>query len=95
MTMMKSMLPVFTLLICSSILFTRISAGIEALKVADNGLRPHWLAGSHRNRIDLFKKWLDNKRGSNSAGDRGTPALDISDNSKGSCVSRLIDPIDS
>jgi len=57
--MMKSIPSLFAILISLLAIFTYTNAVIESY---DEGHRPSWLAGSHQNRVRLFKKWLGNKQ---------------------------------
>ena len=58
---MKSILSVLVVIISSLALFPSTNAVIDYAKSSDKGLRTNWLTDSHRNRIELFKKWLENK----------------------------------
>lgn len=64
--MMKSIPSLFAILISSLVIFTQTDAVIEHDESSGHGLRPNWLTDSHRNRIELFKKWLENKPVGNS-----------------------------
>jgi len=66
--MMKSIPSLFTILISSLAIFTQIDAVIDHAKSSDKGVPANWLTDSHRNRIELFKKWLENKPIDSSAG---------------------------
>jgi len=68
--MMKSILSLFAILISSLVIFTQIDALTESAESSGKGLRPNWLTDSHRNRIQLFKKWLEDKPLDNSIGGR-------------------------
>jgi len=59
--MMKSIPSLFAILISSLAIFTQTDAVIDYAKSSDKGLRQNWLTDPHRNRIELFKKWLGNK----------------------------------
>ncbi|CAF0912726.1 unnamed protein product [Rotaria sordida] len=59
--MMKSVLPSFAILISSLAILTQIYATFAHAKLSDQNHEPTWLTNSHRNRIDIFKKWLGNK----------------------------------
>jgi len=57
--MMKSIPSLFTLLISSLAAITQMATVVDADQLS--GHRPTWLSDSHRNRVELFKKWLENK----------------------------------
>lgn len=61
--MMKTIPTLLTILISSLAIFT-----IEVVQSSDHGFRPNWLADSHHQRVELFKKWLGNKPAANSIG---------------------------
>jgi len=67
---MKSIPSLFTILISSLVIFTQTDAAIEDAELSGKGYRPNWLTDSHHNRIELFKKWLENKPIGNSVGGR-------------------------
>jgi hypothetical protein len=91
--MMKSLLSLFAILISSLAIFKQIDAVIDYAKSSDKGLRTNWLTDSHRNRIELFKKWLENKPIDSSAGGRSpsTPydVLHPTHQFKGACYFSL------
>ena len=70
--MMKSIPSLFTVLISLLVIFTNTNATIES---NDEGHRPTWLAGSHHNRVQLFKKWLGNQAADASASSSPLHAL--------------------
>jgi hypothetical protein len=57
--MMKSIPSLLALLISSLLAITQIAVVVDAEKFSD--LRPSWLSDSHRNRVEIFKKWLEKK----------------------------------
>ncbi|CAF0808385.1 unnamed protein product [Rotaria sp. Silwood1] len=59
--MMKSIPPLFAILISSLAILTQTDAAINHAKLSDKIHEPDWLTDSHRNRIEIFKKWLGNK----------------------------------
>lgn len=63
--MMKTIPTLLTILISSLAILT-----IGVVQSSDQGLRPSWLADSHRQRIELFKKWLGNKPAATPLGSR-------------------------
>jgi len=60
-TMMKSFPSLFTILISSLVVFIQTEANIGFDGSSDHGLRSNWLNDPHRHRVELFKKWLENK----------------------------------
>lgn len=68
--MLKSIPPLFAILISSLAVLTQTYASIEYLKPSDNMIRPTWLADSHRNRIEIFKKWLQSKPAGSGSSER-------------------------
>lgn len=92
--MMKSIPSCFAILISSLVIFTSIDANIGYAESSDQGLRPSWLTDSHRNRVELFKKWLENKPTGNSV-DGHSPsspydALHPTNQFKGACYCHLL-----
>ena len=59
--MMKSIPSSFAILIFFVVLYTQVDDSIGYAESSDRGLGPSWLTDSHRNRVELFKKWLGNK----------------------------------
>ena len=78
---MKSIRSLFAVLISSLAIFTQINAVLQS----DQGLRSHWLADPHRNRIELFKKWLENKPNSGGIASSPYDALHPTHQFKGAC----------
>lgn len=70
--MMKSIPSLFAILISSLAIFTQTDATIEYGESAGKGLQQNWLTDSHRNRIELFKKWLADKSTGSSIGGRSS-----------------------
>jgi len=76
--MMRSIPSLFAIFISSLTLLTQTNAILEYAKSSDNGLRPNWLTDSHRNRVELFKKWLGSKSIGNSGdGHSATSPYDV------------------
>jgi len=86
---MKSIPSLFTILISSLVIFTQTDAAIEDAELSGKGYRPNWLTDSHHNRIELFKKWLENKPIGNSVDGRSPTvpydALHPTHQFKGTC----------
>lgn len=59
--MMKTIPMLMTILISSLAILTPTNANIGFIGSSDRGVRSSWSADSHRQRVDLFKKWLGNK----------------------------------
>ena len=59
--MMKSILSLFALLTSLLMILTQTDAVTEYAKLLNKRHRPYWLTDSHRNRIEIFKKWIDKK----------------------------------
>jgi hypothetical protein len=58
---MKSVPSLFAILISLLAIFIPANAVLDHAKSSDQGLRPNWYADPHRNRVEIFKKWLENK----------------------------------
>jgi hypothetical protein len=58
---MKSVPSLFAILISLLAIFTPTNAVLDHAISSDQGLRPNWYADPHRNRVEIFKKWLENK----------------------------------
>jgi hypothetical protein len=88
---MKSIPSLFAILISSLVISTQTDAAIEYAESSGKGLRPSWLTDSHRNRIELFKKWLENKPIGNSGHSPATPydILHPTHQFKGACYCYL------
>lgn len=76
MIMIKSNLPIFTILLSSFALFSLTQAVIGHMKPPKDNYEPNWVADSRRTRIQLFKKWLAEKPSSHSAAEHSPSALD-------------------
>ena len=88
--MLKSSLSLLAILLSSLTILIPTDAVIEYAKTSDNGFRANWLADPHRNRIELFKKWLGNKPVGHAAGERSASpyeALHPTHQFKGACYS--------
>jgi len=68
--MMKSIPSLVTILISLLVIFTQTDAAVEYAESSGKGYRPNWLTDSHHNRIELFKKWLEDKPIGNSVNGR-------------------------
>ncbi|CAF3338792.1 unnamed protein product [Rotaria sp. Silwood1] len=86
---MKSIPPLFAILISSLAILTQTDAAINHAKLSDKIHEPNWLTDSHRNRIEIFKKWLGNKPIGSASSERSslTPydALHPTHQFKGAC----------
>ncbi len=91
--MMKSIPSLFAILISLLVLFIQTNASVEYAESSGKGVRPNWLTDSHRNRVELFKKWLGNKPIENSVDGRSSPSpydmLHPTQAFKGACYCRL------
>jgi hypothetical protein len=70
--MMKFIPCLFAIVISTLVIFTQTDANAEYAESSNKGIRSNWLADTHRNRIELFKKWLENKPVGSSAGERSS-----------------------
>jgi DNA repair photolyase len=90
---MKSIPSLLAILISSLAIFTQTNANIGYAESSDHGHRPSWLTDSHRNRVELFKKWLENKPTGNSIDGRSPSspynALESTHQFKGACYCHL------
>ena len=59
--MMKSFSTLFVIVVASFILLTKTNGISGQAASSDDSVRSNWLSDAHRNRVELFKKWLGNK----------------------------------
>lgn len=91
--MMKSIPSLFTILISSLVIFTQTDANIPYAESSGKGLRSDWAAEPHRHRIELLKKWFENKpNGGSASGPAGLSPYDVlhpTHQFKGACYKYL------
>ena len=75
--MMKSFPSLFAILISTFVIFKQTNAMIEYAESSGKGHRSNWLTDAHRNRVELFKKWLENKPIDSSVGGRSSSPYDV------------------
>lgn len=73
---MKPITSLFAILISSLAILKITDAAIEYAD-SDRPHQPKWFSDPHRNRIEIFKKWLGGKPGHSASNERSASPYDI------------------